>query len=156
MSNLSNNAHRAPVQDVVQAMALFLYAEVGAESVRTLEAVAAALVNAARVRSGGKADAGFCSTEADLREAILSARSQQASTRCMTVPEADDPVLSTCQRIARRAVRGALRDTTGGAVRFHSSAASPDWASGLVPSACVGSFLFYDAVHQEPCGAFAA
>ena len=40
----------------------------------------------------------------------------------------------------------ALQDPTGGAVRYHELGASPAWATRLNPSACIGSYLFYDDV----------
>lgn len=54
-----------------------------------------------------------------------------------------DPVFAMCQRIARRAFTGALRDPTGGANRFHVISDFPDWAVGQSPTAWIGEFLFY-------------
>ena len=47
------------------------------------------------------------------------------------------------ERIARRALAGALEDHSRGATRFHRAGDYPDWARGNRPCAQVGEFLFY-------------
>jgi spore germination cell wall hydrolase CwlJ-like protein len=48
-----------------------------------------------------------------------------------------------CRRIAIRAVSGALKDPTGGAVRFHRVGVHPSWASEFELGPLIGSHLFY-------------
>lgn len=47
------------------------------------------------------------------------------------------------ERIARRALSGALEDHSHGANRFHRAGDLPDWARENRPVAHVGEFLFY-------------
>jgi spore germination cell wall hydrolase CwlJ-like protein len=46
-------------------------------------------------------------------------------------------------RVARRALRGDLRDATGGATHYHTLSTDPGWARGHVPVAEIGHHLFY-------------
>jgi spore germination cell wall hydrolase CwlJ-like protein len=48
-----------------------------------------------------------------------------------------------CRRIAGRAVSGALKDPTAGAVRFHRLGVTPWWMSKFEPGPVIGSHLFY-------------
>ena len=59
------------------------------------------------------------------------------------------PTFASSWRIAKRAVSGALKDPTGGAVRCHELGSSPAWATGLNPSTWIGSYLFYDDLCGE-------
>lgn len=49
----------------------------------------------------------------------------------------------TCLRIARRAVIGALRDTTNGADHYHADYVDPHWAQGQKPVTVIGRHIFY-------------
>jgi N-acetylmuramoyl-L-alanine amidase len=114
-----------------QALSLTLLDLAGTESVRVIEALAAALVN-------------------DLHE-----RSEEASAEwpgvapttglCEDSRTIDDfgGRLGLCRRVARRALRGSLTDPTRGANAFHRIEASPDWARELLPVAVYGPYLFY-------------
>jgi hypothetical protein len=64
-------------------------------------------------------------------------------------PPLEDPVFASCRRIAGRAVNGALRDPTGGAVRFHRLGANPAWAVEFEPGPLIGSHLFYYEAEQD-------
>jgi len=102
------------------------------ESVRVVEALAAALVNDLRVRPDDALESwampaapgpGLC--EDDRSAPGLERR------------------LGVCRRIARRALRGSLADPTEGANAFHRIEASPPWARELLPIAMYGPYLFY-------------
>ncbi|MBP5856272.1 cell wall hydrolase [Marivibrio halodurans] len=54
-----------------------------------------------------------------------------------------DPVFQSCLRIARRAVRGALIDPTGGATHYHHEDMLPWWAKGRAPTCRIGRHVFY-------------
>ena len=102
------------------------------ESVRVVEALAAALVNALR----------------DQPEERLDHWSVPVSAPyglCEDGRTIDDfpQRLNLCRRIARRAMRGSLADPTNGANAFHRIDASPPWARELLPVAMHGSYLFY-------------
>jgi Cell Wall Hydrolase len=113
-----------------QALSLMLLDLAGTETVRVIEALAAALVN-------------------DLHE-----RPEEASWEWPVAPTTglgeDSRViddfggrLGLCRRVARRALRGSLSDPTRGANAFHRIEASPDWARELLPVAVYGPYLFY-------------
>ena len=56
---------------------------------------------------------------------------------------ADNPVFRLCQRVATRALNGALPDLTHGATHYHSKKVSPAWARRLTPVYEYGNHLFY-------------
>ncbi len=60
--------------------------------------------------------------------------------------KAGDPVFDTCLRVARRAVAGVLPDATHGATHYHPASAHPIWAAGELPTAEIGTTLFYRIV----------
>jgi N-acetylmuramoyl-L-alanine amidase len=104
----------------------------GGESVRVIEALAAALVNDLRERP---------------EEQVLE-WSAAASPLPGLCEDADATGefgcrLALCRRVARRALRGSLSDPTRGSNAFHRIEASPDWARGLLPVATYGPYLFY-------------
>lgn len=146
----------AEAQDAVSRLALFLHAQPGAESVRTREAVAATIANQVNgiMRARGASTPGFPdsrSLRAGLFIQCLNRLDPGAAAAAQ--PPTDEPTFASCWRIAKRAVSGALKDPTGGAVRCHELGSSPAWATGLNPSAWIGSYLFYDDCGDEEDGA---
>jgi spore germination cell wall hydrolase CwlJ-like protein len=55
----------------------------------------------------------------------------------------DDLHFATAMRIARRAIAGTLKDSTGGATHYHAAGTTPYWSAGEKPLAVVGSHIFY-------------
>ena len=114
-----------------EALTLALLDLAEADSVRVIEALAAALVNDLRDRpedavedwSAPSAPMGLCEDGRVMRD-----------FECR---------LGLCRRVARRALRGSLTDPTQGANAFHRIEASPDWARELLPVAVYGPYLFY-------------
>jgi hypothetical protein len=114
-----------------EALTLALLDLAGADSVRVIEALGAALVNDLRDQpadaiehwSAPPAPTGLCEDGRVIRDF--------------------DCRLGLCRRIARRALRGSLTDPTRGANAFHRIEASPDWARELLPVAVYGPYLFY-------------
>jgi N-acetylmuramoyl-L-alanine amidase len=114
-----------------EALTLALLDLAGTDSVRVIEALAAALVNDLRDRpedatehwSAPPAPTGLCEDGRVIRDF--------------------DCRLGLCRRIARRALRGSLTDPTRGANAFHRIEASPAWARELLPVAVYGPYLFY-------------
>jgi hypothetical protein len=138
-------SEHAGSQDAVSLLALFLYAQAGAESVRTREALAATIANQVK----GLLSELAASTPNSLDSRSLRARLfieclDRLGSAEVTLPRTDEPTFASCWRIAKRAFSGALQDPTGGAVRCHELGSSPAWAVGLNPSAWIGSYLFYD------------
>jgi hypothetical protein len=115
-----------------EALTLALFDLAGDESVRVVEALAAALVNGLRERPEDALESrppppvpahGLCE---DGRRAFGFERR-----------------LGMYRRVARRALRGSLADPTKGANAFHRIEASPPWARPLLPIAMYGPYLFY-------------
>lgn len=135
---ITKNDH-AGSRDAVSLLAHFLYAEAGVESVRTREGIAAAVANRAeRLLSGLAAPGTGSRRAARFIECLERLGAVEAAAK-----RTDDRAFASCRRIAQRAVSGALQDPTGGAVRFHEFGRRPGWATGLNPSAWIGSYLFY-------------
>ncbi len=118
----------------IESLALTLLAIGADQSVRVLEAVAAALVNRARQRRGN-ADLGLSEPPVPFRDGATAS--------------ASDQMLQLCRRVARRAMRGSLADPTFGATAFHRLENGPLWARDLLPVATFGSFLFYQLPGPE-------
>jgi len=124
-----------PVPDErIERLAELLLRLAGDDSVRVLEALAAALVN--------RLDQDDAAVEA-AAEALEELRGPGLSEASAPWLGDAGERLALCRRIARRALRRSLFDPTGGATAFHRIDASPSWARPLMPVAVCGSFLFY-------------
>ncbi len=113
----------------VEGLALTLLTLGADQSVRVLEALAAALVNRARQPRRD-------------RDPALGEPPPARFVDAVTMNALGDE-LQLCRRIARRALRGSLADPTLGATGFHRLEGNPAWAHDLLPVASFGSFLFY-------------
>lgn len=119
-------------EERAEDLALHLLGLAGDQSVRVVEALAAALT-----RGGLKPEQG----------ALEGADAAASPGRGLC----EDPIaidvlglrLGLCRRVARRALRGSLADPTRGANAFHRIEEGPDWARDLLPVAMFGPFLFY-------------
>lgn len=58
----------------------------------------------------------------------------------------DDKIFEICKRISMRAVSGILKDNTNGATHYHTKNINPNWAIGKMPSAKIGSHVFYNDI----------
>jgi N-acetylmuramoyl-L-alanine amidase len=119
--------------DPFEALAQRLLRLAGDQSVRVIEALAAALINRSAQENGVADD--------DDREGELAPRGLQEAAAPFL--ENDLQRLQLCRRIARRALRGSLTDPTRGATAFHRIETTPEWSRRLLPVAVFGSFLFY-------------
>jgi N-acetylmuramoyl-L-alanine amidase len=128
---LGDSDHRSSIE----ALALTLLTLGGDQSVRVLEALAAALVNRARQHNGDHGS-GLCEPP-------------PPDFRHPTAAHVTGGKLELCHRIARRALRGSLADPTVGAGAFHRLEDNPAWARDLLPVATFGSFLFYQLPPSE-------
>jgi spore germination cell wall hydrolase CwlJ-like protein len=54
-----------------------------------------------------------------------------------------DAVFAQCLAVARRAIKGELKDWTGGAVYYHTKQIKPVWAQGKYPCYALKNHLFY-------------
>jgi N-acetylmuramoyl-L-alanine amidase len=144
-----------PTARAAETLALTLWAEAAARPVRAIEALAALVVNRARLAA---ADAGararFAPGEGGAwplllgrvcRAPFLFACWNPRHPRHAALGEAPagDPALAICRRIAARAAGGGLPDPTGGATHCHDLGELPGWALGQVPVAEIGGLVFY-------------
>lgn len=63
--------------------------------------------------------------------------------RQLTHVDSNDLHFATAQRMARRAIYGALPDITEGADHYHAAGITPIWSSGERPVAVIGNHIFY-------------
>lgn len=143
-----SNALTAPVATTALApqeiLAMTLWAEAGTRPVRTIEALAATIMNRVRLAEAGTTHWGrglsavcrapfqfSCWNRNHIRHAVMLAA------------PAGDLGLAICRRIAARAASGTLMDPTGGATHAHGSEELPPWAVGEPPLMEIGSMLFY-------------
>ena len=120
------------VHEREEALTFALLDLAGDESVRVVEALAAALVNDLHIRPDNALE-NWSRPSAPARGLCEDERSVPGFERRLGV----------CRRIARRALRGSLADPTEGANAFHRIEASPPWARELLPIAMYGPYLFY-------------
>lgn len=136
-----------------ETLALTLRAEAAGRPVRALEALAALVVNRARLAGASAAGAarfapGRAAAEGPAARLALACRAPFlfACWRPRRAPAelpAGDRLLEVCRRIADRAAGGALPDPTGGATHWHGGGVLPGWAIGQVPTAEIGGLVFY-------------
>ena len=120
----------------VERLALTLLTVAADQEVRTLEGLAAALVNGSQY--------GHRSLDHALMEAPPAPFLAEALVPSPGAAPSDiGQKLQLGRRIARRALRGSLNDPTLGASAFHRIDANPAWSRSLLPIAIIGSFLFY-------------
>lgn len=156
MSPLPQTARIAASAAAEELLARILYAEAGTRPVRAIEGLASLALNraqavlaseAARIRfAGGVAAANLPrAVIAVLRAPFQFPVRHAAHPRHaqFTQPIEGDPALAVCRRVAGRAMSGALRDMTGGALHWHGEGRQPAWALARVPSAEFGGLSFY-------------
>ena len=133
--------------DTLDILALTLWGEAEGRPVRGMEAIAALVINRARLAAAddgpqhfGHGVAGVC------REPFQFPCWNPRSPRHAALHDAGvthHPAFAACRRIAARALAGALPDPTRGATHYHAEDALPRWALGLVPTAALGGLVFY-------------
>ena len=135
-----------------EILAVTLRAEAGSRSVRAIEALAALVVNRARLAAEAPAPrARFApGLRAGANRAALLAEACRAPFlfRCwqpgrLRAEAPADAAMEVCRRIAARALGGTLPDPTAGATHWHDGATLPGWAIGHVPTAEIGGLVFY-------------
>ncbi len=136
-----------------------LLTEAAARPIRAVEALAAVVVNRARLaRGGGGARLRFTPAGpsagtvpwpvlvvAACRAPFLFGCWRDGTGRA-AVAEAtrqDGSVAAACRRIAARALAQTLSDPTDGATHWHAADEFPAWALGQVPLAEIGGLVFY-------------
>ena len=117
-----------------ERLALMLLRLAGDQSVRVIEALAAALANRVRLQAETLDD-----------QQIFAESRPWCATSGTEGQRHQDPRarLQLCRRVARRALSRSLPDPTHGATAFHRVDEYPAWARNLLPVAALGPFLFY-------------
>lgn len=144
MSAVPARPAAAPGQMV---LALTLLGEAAGRPVRGLEGIAAVVMNRLRLAAQpdgpkhlGTEVAAIC--RAPFQFACWHPRHPRRGAMADPATR-DDPAYAICQRIAARAMAGALPDPTSGATHYHAADALPRWAVGQVPTAEAGGLVFY-------------
>lgn len=132
----------------VDVLARTLYGEARGDRVRAKEAIAAVVMN--RVRRSKERGGywwGGSVAEVCLRPWQFPCWNPGSPVRDrIEALDAGNATFRSCLRIARRAVRGALKDPTAGATHYHHAHANPHWARGRSPVAEIGGRAFYNDV----------
>ena len=123
-----------------EIMAKTLYGEARGEGISGLEAVANVIIN--RVKHP-------CWWGKNIREVCLKPMQfscwniDDPNRKKLMADLSDDPIFDVCRRIAVRAIRGLLKDTTKGSTHYHTLKSYPKWANALVPNTQIGNHIFY-------------
>lgn len=128
-----------------EVLALTLWGEAAHRPVRAMEAVASVVMTRVRLAAApggpahlGRGVIGVC------RAPFQFACWHPGHPRHEAIAElAEDAELGACNRIAARALAGALADPTAGATHYHEECVLPRWALGATPSAVLGGLVFY-------------
>ena len=133
----------------VDVLARTIWGEARAESPEGMEAVACVVLNRVKVAQarGGKYWWGNDIISVCQKPYQFSCWNRSdPNYRKLVDVSAQDKKFVTCQRIARRAVAGALQDKTGGATHYHADYVTPFWAEGETPTITIGRHIFYKLV----------
>lgn len=138
---------RARRDFAIEILARTLWAELPDGSPRAREALAALILNRARLAARSQAAAlRWGRTVPTICRAPFQFRAWQPRRpehlRALR-PDLDDPDWQACRRIASRALAGAIADPTGGATHYHREAELPEWAKGRSSTAEVAGLVFY-------------
>lgn len=132
----------------IDVLARTLWGEGRGEGTKGMEAVASVVLNrvaAAQSRGGYWWGGDIISVCQKPYQFSCWNRSDQNYKKLQAVTESD-VYFSTALRIARRAVAGSLKDSTGGATHYHEKSILPAWASGQTPTAAIGRHIFYQLI----------
>jgi spore germination cell wall hydrolase CwlJ-like protein len=128
-----------------EILALTLWGEAAGRPVRAIEAVACVVMTRVRLAAApggpahlGQGVAGVC------RAPFQFACWRPGHPRHQAIAELPRGTeLGACDRIAARALAGALPDPTAGATHYHEDSVLPRWALGATPTATLGGLVFY-------------
>lgn len=132
----------------IDVLARTIYGEARGEPVRGKEAVACVILN--RVRRA-KRRGGYWWGE-DIESVCLKPwqfscwNDEDPNREKLLKVTGANSVFKTCQRVARRAVGGAIKDPTEGATHYHNVRIEPPWSRGRPPTVIIGQHTFYNNV----------
>lgn len=147
MSDTSEDAHTKREREI-DLLARTIYGEARGEPVRGKEAVAAVILN--RVRRARQRRGywwGDCIESVCTKPWQFSCWNDGDPNREKLLKvNGGNTVFKTCQRVARRAVAGTMKDPTKGATHYHTLNVTPPWANGRVACVIIGRHRFYNDV----------
>lgn len=136
------------IDQEIDVLARTIFGEARGEPVRGKEAVAAVVLNRVRLakrRGGywwGEDIQGVCT-----KPWQFSCWNDNDPNRGKILNiDRKNTVFKTCLRVARRAVRGALKDPTHGSTHYHTLNVDPPWSSGRAPIVIIGRHQFYNDI----------
>ena len=130
-----------------EILAKTIYGEARGESVAGQEAVANVILNRVKMNLIQPMWWGKTIQEVCLKTKQFSCwNKNDPNFKILQGDLSQNPVYQICERIAKRALVGCLKDNTNGATHYHSFACHPLWAQHLVPCAQIGHHLFYKGV----------
>ena len=129
----------------LEIFAKTLFGEARGEKLPGIEAVANVILN--RVKHAQKIGAywwGKTIEEVCLKPFQFSCWNSNDPNRNVLLKNlTDNKVYRVCERVAKRAIAGFLKDNTKGATHYHTKSCNPYWARCAVPCADIGHHLFY-------------
>lgn len=150
-TTMNTETETAASREAVNRLARFLYAEAAHESVRTREALAAAIANQVRRLLSQQLAAASRGVPAEaIRAQLFISCLDGIRIRRSGPPSPEDPLFASCQRIARRALSGALRDPTLGATGFRKLGEPPSDGNGADAGIWIGSYVFFADAETAP------
>ena len=128
----------APLDDPLTCLARTIYWEAKGEDVAVMEGVANVVMN--RLADGSYPQT-ICEVVTQGEDGGPCQFSWWCDGSSDQVEEPDRYAITT--EVARRALNQELADRTDGALFFHGSADTPDWAAKMTKTATVGDLVFY-------------
>ena len=130
-----------------EILAKTIYGEARGESVAGKEAVANVILNRVKMNLVHPMWWGKTIEEVCLKHKQFSCwNPDDPNYKFLQSDLSQNPVYQICERIARRALAGCLKDNTNGATHYHAFHCHPLWARHIVPCAEIGHHLFYKGV----------
>ena len=130
-----------------EILAKTIYGEARGESVAGMEAVANVILNRVKMNLIHPMWWGKSITEVCLKPKQFSCWNQDdPNFKILQGDLSQNPIYQICERIAKRAIAGCIKDNTNGATHYHTFHCHPLWAQHIIPCAQIGHHLFYKGV----------
>lgn len=146
----TSDRRRTPTQIdyEIDVLARTIYGEARGEPVRGKEAVAAVIMNRVRLarRRGGYWWGDSIQTVCQKPWQFSCWNDNDPNRKKLLAVTRENSVFKTCLRVARRAVRGALKDPTRGSTHYHTLNVDPPWSSGRAPVVIIGRHKFFNDI----------
>ena len=134
----------------VDILARTLYGEARGEGIDGIEAVACVIMNRYKAR---KWYTGYVIENGQKVPSVAQTCLKKWQFSCWNKNDPNynviknvteqDAVFARCLAVARRAIKGELKDWTNGAVYYHTKQIKPVWAQGKYPCYALKNHLFY-------------